>query len=148
MKLSIIVALIFLMVFAPVAAFAKWITANQVTVSWDANDTSQLEEGERLMYRVYLSNTVTDPDKANPAIVGDTADTKMVLTLANKGRYMAGVQAVLQVLGDDGTTWEEVGVSPISWSDDPTVTKDGVVFGIRFYPAPKKPVGIFTPVNG
>lgn len=145
MKLTIIITLICLMVMAPVAAFAKWVTANQVTVSWDANDTSSIEEGERLVYRVYLSNVVTDPDKTNPAIIGDTAETSMVLTLAEKGRYMAGVEAVLQVLGEDGTTWEDVAHSEISWSDDPTVTKDGIVFGVRFYPAPKKPVGIFVP---
>ena len=146
MKRFIIAMLICLMVLAPVSAFALWVTANQVTVSWDANDTSALETGERLMYRVYISNIKTDPEKANPVEVGITDQTSLAVTIAQKGKYMAGVQAVLQVLGDDNTTWEEVGVSDISWSDNPAVTKDGLTFGIRFYPSPKQPTGIF-PIN-
>ena len=129
----------------PVSAFAMWVTANQVTVMWDHNDKTGIVEGEeRLVYRVLMTNTVTDPNKTNPVVVGETEDNTLVLTLTIKGKYRAGVKAVLQALNEDGVTWEDVGESEISWSDDPTVVKDGVIFGIRFYPAPDKPTGLTT----
>lgn len=128
--------------FIPVLSVAGWVTANQVTVAWDLNDTSGLVEGERLRYEVFLTNAITDKDKANPASVGMTETNSLQITLAVKGKYRAGVRAVLEVLGDDGVTWEKVAWSEVSWSDDPTVTKDGEIFGIRFYPSPNKPSGL------
>lgn len=142
MKKVLALLLVCFTLLIPVLSIAGWVTANQVTVSWDLNDTSDLVEGERLRYEVFLTNAVTDKDKTNPASVGMTETNQLQITLATKGKYRAGVCAVLEVLGDDGVTWEEVARSEISWSDDPTVTKDGEIFGVRFYPSPNKPSGL------
>lgn len=141
MKKIFIVTLCFLMVCFPITVSAGWVTANKVLVSWDANDTSMLTSDERLTYKLYLSNVATDPDKTNPSVVGVTSETTYTITLIDKGRYRAGVQAVLQALADDGVTWEKAAESEISWSDDPAVT-NGEIFGIRFYPTPDKPIGL------
>ena len=141
-KLICILIMTGMAAFFPVYSYAGWITANQCTVGWDKNNTSALVEGERLVYRVYLTNTVTDPSKTSPMLIGETQNNTLVVTLTIKGKYRAGVEAVLQVLADNNTTWEDVGESPIAWSDDPTVTKDGIIFGIRFYPAPAMPTGL------
>ena len=143
MKKLLVVLLVLALVGMPVVSFAGWVTANQITCSWDANDTSDIDAAtERLVYEVFLTNAVTDPGKTNPTSVGVTAETSLQITLANKGKYRAGVCAVLQALAEDGVTWEEVARSEVSWSDDPTVTLNGEIFGIRFYPAPQKPAGL------
>jgi len=142
MKRLMLFFLVLCVVFSPVMALAGWITANQVTVSWDYNDTSDLKEGERLIYRVVMADIVVDPDKANPALVGETLENTLVITMTERGQYRAGVKAVFQI--NIGDTWEDVAESLIAWSDDPTVTKDGIIFGIRFYPSPAIPKGLST----
>lgn len=145
MKKLLVVLLVLALIGMPAGSFAGWVTANQITVKWDLNDTSELVQGqEKLVYRVFLANAVTDPDKTNPVVVGEAEGNTLTITLNSKGKYRAGVAAVLFVLGDDGVTWEEVASSETSWSDDPTVTLNGEIFGVRFYPVPKKPAGLTT----
>lgn len=140
-KLTILITIL-LLIALPINSYAVWVTANKVSVTWDPNDTSLLDTDERLVYRVYIANLKTDPEKINPSMIGETEETTMLATFVDKGKFLAGVKAVLQVLGEDGVTWEDVAESEMSWSDDPTVTKDGIIFKIRYYPAPNKPAGL------
>lgn len=140
-KLALLLALTLL----PVIAFGQeWVNSNQSTVAWDAV-TYEVDPGERIVYRTYLVNSKTDPDKTNPALIGDTTEPQYLFTFTQKGSYFVGVKSVVQI--DNGGTWEDVTESAIGWSDDPTYAQAGETFGIRFYPAPAAPVGL-RPVTG
>ena len=135
MKKLIIIALILSVAFAVGAV--EWRTANQTTIGWDAvtllDDGSALPAGTTIQYRVYMSNSITDPTKANPVTLTTTDQLEYTITLNAEGKFYVGVSAVRF----DGT--EEVDESAINWSDvNGEMTPDP--FGLRFYkplPAPK-----------
>jgi hypothetical protein len=133
-KLLIILISVFI---ALPAVGADWINTNQATVAWDAVaydlDTSA---GETLIYKTYLANAKTDPEKVSPAFIGETAELSYQFTFTEKGSYFVGLQSVVRVDGED------VAESAIGWSDDPTFAQAGATFGLRFYPAPVAPVGM------
>lgn len=104
-----------------------WHTANQTTVGWNAVEVST----GTVEYVVYLANAVTDPDKANPVEVGKTAELQHTVTLNTDGRYFIGVQSTTVV---DGETVAKA--QAVSWSDDPAVTQDGVIFGVQYFKVP------------
>jgi len=139
-KISIM-TIIFIFAFAGLSMAQNWIAANQATVAWDAV-AYQLDTGERLIYRAYLANAKTDPDKANPALIGETEALEYQFTFTEKGSYFVGLKAVIQALAEDGATWQDVAESEFGWSDDPTFAQAGATFGLRFYPAPVAPVGM------
>ena len=121
--------------FASISFGQDWINTNQATVAWDAI-TYQLDTGETLIYKTYLVNAKTDPDKTSPALIGETAATEYQFTFTEKGSYFVGVKSVVRVDAED------VAESGIGWSDDPTYASGGATFGLRFYPAPAVPVGL------
>ena len=135
-KISIFAVLIFL--FALTAWTQDWVSTNQVTTAWDAV-TYELTTGERLMYRTYLANAQTDPNKTNPSYIGETASLQYQFTFTQKGSYFVGVRSVVQV--DHDGVWEDAAESEIGWSDDPQYAQAGATFGIRFYPVPPVPTG-------
>lgn len=120
-----------------------WHTANQTTVGWDSVPY-ELDENERLVYRVMVVNQLTDPGKTAPEVVAEVPDTPTptyTLTLNIKGSYLVGVKSVVQVQSADGA-WTDVAESETaSWSDLPEST-GGNPFGIRFYPAPPAPINL------
>ena len=139
------IIIIFVIVLFTTISFGQdWHNTNQATVAWDAV-VYQVDVGERLIYRTYLANSKTDPDKANPAFVGETVELNYQFTFTEKGSYFVGVQSVIQV--DEAGTWADVSESEIGWSDNPTFAQAGATFGLRFYPAPVAPVGM-RPVTG
>ena len=106
--------------------------ANQFTVTWSA--VTEDADGDPITgvtYKLYLANTVTDPEKKNPVIVYDGAETQAVITLGVKGRYFIGVQAWLDEIN-----------SEINWADEPEYQGGYEVFGIRFASPPKTPPGL------
>jgi hypothetical protein len=120
-KLVLVAALVLV---AGLAFAQQWHTANQATVKWDS-------VGDGIVYDVWLVDSKTDPDKTNPAVIGTDVDaTTFLITLNVEGRYFAGVQAKRYVDG------ELVGVSEMSWSDDPLVCLDGNTFGLRYFIPP------------
>ena len=138
-KKSIIVLLLLLTPLTAALAL-DWYNANQKIVGWDAI-TYSLNTGERVMYRVYLTNSKTDPGKTNPTMVGETVDTNYTLTFTDKGSYFVGIQSIIQ--SDESGSWSDVSdPSVIGWSDDPQYAQGGVTFGLRYYPAPPTPTGI------
>jgi len=126
--------------FSTVGVAQDWYNTNQATVAWDPT-VYQLDAGETIVYRTYLANAKTDPDKANPALIGETAALEYQFTFTEKGNYFVGVQSVIKVDGED------VSESTIGWSDDPLFAAGGATFGLRFYPAPDAPVGLRPVLN-
>jgi hypothetical protein len=145
-KVWLALALSVMLLVAPPVFALDWHTANQSTVAWDAvvtdvDGNTVPAAGERVTYVVYLANSVTDPNKANPVEVGSTQALTFLITLGTKGSYYAGVKAVLEA--DDGAGgWVAANESAIVWSDDPQYVQDGVTFGLRFYPAPSAITGL------
>lgn len=125
-------------------------TMNQATVGWDAVTTNEdgtpLGENDVVKYRMYISNAVTDPDKANPAEItpdsdGDgtldpISDTQFTVTLNVEGKFFFGVKAERYVDGNF------VGDSIISWSDNPAIVANGETFGLQYFLPPAKPGGL------
>lgn len=133
-------AFIVLMLFTAPAFALTWHTANQSTVSWDSV-SYQADAGERLVYVVMVSNALTDPDKTNPVEVGSMENAQYQMTLVEKGSYLIGVKSVIEVYSDS-TGWVRVSESLPSWSDDPAVCYNNETFGVRYYPAPPRPMGL------
>jgi hypothetical protein len=123
-----------LLAFTPATAPAAvdWVSANQVTVSWDAVTTdtngNPLPAAE-IRYVTFYANE-SDTAKANPVTVGTTTGVEQVFTFAGEGRFILGVRAERV----QGTT--VVATGPISWSDNPAVCADGKTFGVSRYAAP------------
>jgi len=94
----------------------NWKDTNQVTIAWDQvttlSDNSMLPAGHSLKYKIYLANAVTDPDKTNPAELGETDQLNYTITLNVEGKYLVGVST---------TRYDETGAflneSEINWSD-------------------------------
>lgn len=128
-RFLLVVALLFA---CPVLALSQsWHTANQVTIGWNASDGSTVDPvipQDQISYRVYLTNFETDPEKANPSRIGETADTQFTITLNTHGRYIVGVSAIRTVEG------EVVGESDKVWSDEANPA-----FGIQYYSPPPAP---------
>jgi hypothetical protein len=131
---KLLLVLVFVLV-ASVSFGQNWVNTNQATIAWDAV-VYELSEGETLIYKTYLVNAKTDPNKANPAFVGETAGTQYQFTFTEKGSYFVGAKSVVRA----GT--EDVAESEIGWSDNPTFAQAGETFGLRFYPSPVAPVGL------
>ena len=120
------------------AAVGDWIQANQVTLEWGAVtkdfDGNPLPATE-IQYRTLYVNE-TDTAKAAPLTVGITTGTSQVFTFQGEGRFILGVQ-VERVKNS-----QTVGVSPISWSDNPAACKDQHTFGVSRYVAPAAAGGL------
>ena len=93
-----IFSIIFLMATAGLGQ--TWVNTNQTTVAWDAVSYG-LDAGETLIYKTYLSNAKTDPNKTNPASIGETEDLQYQFTFTEKGSYFVGLQTIIRVDGED-----------------------------------------------
>jgi len=133
-KFIVVLAIVFSVLVVP-AFGQEWVNTNQATVAWDAV-AYDLDAGETLIYKTYLANAKTDPDKGSPALIGETDQLQYQFTFTEKGSYFVGIQSVVRVDGED------VALSEIGWSDDPTFAQAEATFGLRFYPVPNVPVGL------
>ena len=140
---KIVIAIMLLITFAGAVSVAhaqEWRTANQSTISWQAvttkTDGNPLSAGDVVDYTIFVANSVTDPDKANPEEVGTTADLTYTITLNVEGRYFVGVRANRALVDDPDTVLQ----SDIAWSDDPAYAT--VPFGLQFYLPPAAPTGL------
>jgi len=125
-KRFIIISLVMALFVASIAyAAITWQTTNEKTVGWNAVAVPSGVAGT-ISYNVYLANAVTDPNKTNPVVIGNTSDLTYTILLNTQGRYYAGVSTVLTI----GTDKIE---SVINWSDDPEGNKDNIAFGIQYF---------------
>lgn len=145
-KLSLILVLAVFLVFSiSISAFGQeWHTANQATITWDAVTGTEggtlFQETDIIEYRVWLSNAITDPDKANPVIVGITPELLYVITLNTEGRFFVGLQTVRKQ--QQGSEIVLLAESEIGWTDDPEIVVDGNIFGLQYYLPPPPPHGV------
>ena len=138
-KLLVLLVLGFFIFTAP-AVGMDWQKKEKITVAWDTvtNDVdgSTFPQGSIIEYEVFIIDPRFDPNKTSPKTIGVTQQTQLDVTIT-PGKYLVGVQAILKVPSDaSGTVYEEVGRSSISWSDDPQMTLNGVVFGVLFFKNP------------
>lgn len=115
-KTIFIITILTAFVFCGSAGAIDWKKTNQATVAWDAvtvlEDGTALPADDVVKYRVYLANEKTDPDKANPALLGETDLLEYTITLNTEGRFWVGVQSVRY-----DSAGVELEVSTINWSD-------------------------------
>jgi hypothetical protein len=110
-----------------------WKITNQVTIAWDAvatlSDGSALPANHSVKYKVFLANAITDPDKANPALVTDPPIDQLqhTITLNTEGRFIVGVSTIRY--DENGNTVSE---SAVNWSDTNGENTPNP-FGLMFY---------------
>jgi hypothetical protein len=131
-----LVALLTIALAATPAAALQWHTANQATVAWDAvtadADGDPIPAGFEVRYKVFLVNSVTDPDKTNPSEIspaGGVTTLEHTFTLGAKGMYFVGAKAFMVEI----SSGEEVAESNQIWSDVPADCQGGQDFGIRYF---------------
>jgi hypothetical protein len=127
-------------IFAAPAVGMDWQKKEKITVAWDkvTNDIDggAFPQGSIIEYEVFISDPRFDPNKTSPKTIGVTQQTQLEVTIT-PGKYLVGVQAILKVPSDaSGTVYEEAGRSAISWSDNPQVVLNGVLFGMMFHKNP------------
>ena len=131
MRFTSLVIILILSVAFNVGAL-EWKTTNQATVEWDIKTDivpgTPIPAGNEIRYNVYLANSITDPDHANPVklTTEPITATSFLVTLGGEGKYHVGVSAVRY---DNGELVDE---SSINWSDvNGEATPNP--FGIRYY---------------
>lgn len=129
---------------APLNAM-DWITANQVTLSWNPITTLEngdpIPDGNVIKYEIFIV-----PETGNKTTdllsLGETIDAEYVLTFSDEGNFILGVRASRWINNALRAT------SVIIWTDDPTVMKDGTAQGIIFYRLPEKMTNLEILQNG
>lgn len=124
----------------------EWLTANQITITWDTVTTLENEapmpESSVVEYRLWLVNADTDPDKLKPIqLPGEGPDTTYVITMNTEGRFFVGLQTLRKA--QNGSL---LGESNIAWTDNPDTASGGATFGLRYYVPPASPTGA-APLN-
>lgn len=138
-KMFIPIFLIFSLILTVAAFGFIWYTTNQFTVAWDGvaiNIEGEPIPAAEVQYEVFLANAITDPDKLDPVLVWTGAEIQTTLTLNTEGKYWPGVRAIRVIDG------EKTAESGMAWSDNSTVCKDGVTFGVRYYLPLSNPSGL------
>jgi len=140
-KLLIGLLAITFLFFTGTAYALDWHTANQSTVGWNEVTTmgngNPIPDGSVITYQTYLANSVTDPNKLNPADTGIVTVNEKIYTLNAEGKFYVGVKALRNV---DGEVLES---STIAWSDIAEFCKDGITFGLRYYLIPDNIEGLY-----
>jgi len=118
----------------------NWVTANQVTMAWDAvtsvqttNGTQPLPEGDYIEYELFLS---TQTDHSDAWSVGTTTDTQFTFTFEQEGEFYGGGKAIRY-----DSTGTKLSESIIAWSDqEEYVATD--TFGFKYYYIPLPLTGL------
>jgi len=128
-----------LVLYASIAHTQTWVSANQVTVAWDAvttlSDGTPIPETDTVQYNIYLASE-TDVDKTDPILVGTTTETQYTITMEAEGRFFVGAQT--ERLDSNGNLLNQ---SSIGWSDNSTYVATET-FGVQFFLAPAAPTGL------
>lgn len=134
MKKIILVLLFMCLIFSIPLNAQTWLTANQVTIGWDAVDTlnngAPLPMGTIAKYKVYIKT-----ENGTPIEIEETDLLQSTITFTIEGNWFVGVSSVRYV---DGKLTNE---SPINWSNvNGESTPDP--FGLRFYQNLEPPKGL------
>ena len=134
-KFILLITVFFLLPCSLVYAQTNWVTANQLTIGWDAvsslENGDQIPENSKIVYEIYTKDW-KDVSGTTMKDVGNTEDTTFTITLEQEGRYFIGVKAIRK----DLTNNEILSESTISWSDNPDYVSEQNIFGTRYFLAP------------
>lgn len=140
---SLFLIVFFLVSICSVVHSQEWVTANQVTITWDAviafENGDPIPATDIIGYGVYLAREA-DTDKIDHIHLGVTTDTLYTITLDKnlpEGRYFVGLKTIRKLA--DGT---HVAESIIGWTDNPDIVLDGKIFGLSHYFIPMMVNGI------
>ena len=146
MKRLLVMACLVLLILPTTVSALTWHTANQFTIEWDPADTlsdgSPIPDDSYVEYVIYLANDLTDPNKTNPAKIGNTTTLRHTFTLTDEAPYIPGVKAVRKLKANDKAVSESI----IAWGDVPEHT-NGNPFGVHYYRSPANPGGIRKPAQ-
>ena len=132
-RIAFMAAIVVLFSVYAVQADVPFHNANQVTLAWDEVTIDVDGDAiEGVTYELLLANANTDPNKTNPVVVYEGAETQTTITLT-KGRYYVGVRTVYA--GD---------VSVINWGDEAEYQENVELFGVRFAVPPHAPKNLKT----
>lgn len=141
-KLLFLSALLFVLSMPSIVFSHNWVTADQITVSWDAVtcfvNGDPIPPDDVIEYSACLVRE-SDVERVDCFDIWFTEDTQLTITLATEGRYFVG----LRTLRKD-SSGELLCQSRVGWSDDPLIVKEGKTFGIIYYHFPKTPTGLCT----
>lgn len=130
--LSLFIVLSLLGITQPVQAQMNWRTANQITIGWDPvttlSDGQPLPAGEVFVYKIYIRTDPAGTPVATDQIITSNTAT---ITFTSDGAFDVGVSTVR--FGNNAIISE----STIAWSNDPTVTQGGAIFGAKYFRAGK-----------
>lgn len=125
-------ALAIILLAAPAMA-QTWVTANQVTLAWNAVPLVQPTDQPN-KYQVY---TKVGAAGTPQAVGGEIVATQQAITFSAEGRYFLCAQAIRYPQG------ETTGIpSTISCSDVAVNVQGGVPFGVVYFAAPAGPLGL------
>ena len=130
---KLLICLLVLFISVPAFGEVTFYNDNTPSFTWDASTTDV--DGDSItgvMYRIYIANADTDPDKTNPVVAAEgITELTCEITLGTKGRFFVGVSAYL----DDQE-------SVINWGDEPENQGDNELFGVRFAVPPNAPKNV------
>jgi len=138
-KLKFLFVLVIIVTMADVLWPMDWTATNQVTLAWTPvatlMDGSAIPAGDVVSYGIFIVPETGDKlsDKVK---MGETGDAHFVITFETEGRFFVGVSA--KRFKDENM----ISYSSVSWSDNPVVVKDGMVFGIIYFRAPVGVLGL------
>lgn len=114
-----------------------WFEADQVTIGWTPvttlEDGSPVPEGDIINYTIHL---MEESSGATMVVESVVMGPPYTITLPGEGGYRVGVQTVRLYAG-------YAAEAPISWSNDGSVTLDGIPFGVLRVRLPAKAKGMF-----
>lgn len=124
--LALMLAGVLVFAAAASAEIEVWHPVNQVEVGWDAV-TQTVDGAEITTGSVEYDVRAAGIDRSSPQVLWRGPETAATVTLPAEGKFLLGVKAYRVVDGED------VSESEISWSDDASVVKAGLPFGVIHY---------------
>lgn len=136
-KLALVFMVLFVVSLMATGAHAQsWVTANQVTLEWNA--VPKPAPTDIMKYQVYtkFGSTTATPQP----VVGEIEALAQTVTFQTEGRYYLCVGALRYPEGETTPIPSE----RIACSDIAADTQAGVPFGVKFFVSPAVPGGLRT----
>jgi hypothetical protein len=131
-KLTLLFLISIMFCFATAASGQDWITANQISIAWDAvtnlENGDPIPPGSTIKYQVWIRR---EGQTTATQTGGESEATQGVVTFNSEGRFFIGVEAI-RYEND-----QVVARSSITWSDSEDAEAVPSPFGVIYYLAPQ-----------